>query len=146
MKFNLQHLSHTGHISIVWYQHVTSGSCIGRKDVSILAESSFGWCWSIEWGYHHLGFPSNSDGKESACNAWDRGLIHGLERSPGKGNGYPLQYSFLENPMDRAWWATVHGIVKSQTWLATNIHTHNIIYLNGLLWQLNEMLYVRCLD
>ena len=51
-----------------------------------------------------------SDGKESACNAGDLGLIPGLGRCPGEGNGYPLQYSCLENPMDRgAWWATVYG-------------------------------------
>ena len=54
--------------------------------------------------------------KKSACNVGDLGSIPGLERSPGEGNGYPLQYSCLENPMDRgAWWATVHGVTKSQT-------------------------------
>ena len=45
------------------------------------------------------GFPSGSDGKESACNARDLGLILGSGRSPGEGNGYPLQYSCLENSM-----------------------------------------------
>ena len=60
--------------------------------------------------------PGGSDGEESACNARDTGLIPQLGRSPGEGNGYLLQYSFLENPMDRgAWWATVHGVAKSQT-------------------------------
>ena len=60
-------------------------------------------------------FPSGSDGKESAHNAGDPGLIPGSGRSPGEGNGYPLWYSCLENPMERAaWWATVHGITKSQ--------------------------------
>ena len=49
--------------------------------------------------------------KNSPANAGDVGLIPGLGRSPGKGNGYPLQYSCLENPMGRgAWWATVHGV------------------------------------
>ena len=63
-----------------------------------------------------LGFPISSNGKESACNAGDLGLIPGLGRSPGEGHGNPLQCSCLENPMDRgAWWATVHGITKSQT-------------------------------
>ena len=58
----------------------------------------------------------SSDGKESACNAEDLGLIPGLERSAGEGNGYPLQYSCLENSMDRgAWRATVHGVGKSRT-------------------------------
>ena len=54
--------------------------------------------------------------KESACQAGDTGWITGLGRSPGGGNGKPLQYSCLENPMNRgAWWATVHGVAKSRT-------------------------------
>ena len=66
-----------------------------------------------------MGFPGGSDGKESACNEGDPGSIPGLGRSPGEGNGYPLQYSCLENSMDRgAWWATVHGVTKSQTRLS----------------------------
>ena len=53
------------------------------------------------------------------------GLIPGLGRSPGEGRGNPLQYSCLENPMDRgAWWATVHGVTKSQTQPSMHIHTH----------------------
>ena len=57
-----------------------------------------------------------TDGKESACNAGDLGLIPGSERSLGGGNGNPLQYSYLENSMDRgAWWTTVPGVPKSQT-------------------------------
>ena len=61
-------------------------------------------------------FPGGSNGKESACNAGAPSLIPGLGRSPGEGNGYPLQYSCLENPMDRgAWWATVPGVAKSWT-------------------------------
>ena len=56
-------------------------------------------------------FFSGSDGKESACNAGDLGSISGSGRSPEEGNGYPLQYSCLENPMDKGpWWATVHGV------------------------------------
>ena len=62
------------------------------------------------------GFPGASDSKESASNAGDPGLIPGLERYPGEGNDYPLQYSGLENSMDRgAWWVTVHGVTKSRT-------------------------------
>ena len=58
--------------------------------------------------------PGGSDGKEFACNVGDMGSIPGLGRSPGEGNGNPLQYSCLENPMDRvAWWATVHGVAKT---------------------------------
>ena len=61
-------------------------------------------------------FPGGSDGKESACNAGNLGLIPGSGRSPREGNGNPLQYSCLENPKDRgAWQATVHGVTKSQT-------------------------------
>ena len=60
-----------------------------------------------------LCFPGGSDGKESACNARDLASIPGLGRSPGEGNGYPLQYSCLDNPMDRgAWQVTVHGVTK----------------------------------
>ena len=63
-----------------------------------------------------LGFPGGSEDKASACNAGDLGLTPGLGRSPGEGNGNPLQYSYLENPMDRgAWWATVHGVTKNWT-------------------------------
>ena len=63
-----------------------------------------------------MGFPGGSEVKASACNAGDLGSIPGSERAPGEGNGNPLQYSCLENPMDGgAWWATVHGITKSQT-------------------------------
>ena len=55
------------------------------------------------------GFPGGAEVKESACNVGDLGLIPGSGRSPGEGNGNPLQYSCLENPMDGgAWWATVH--------------------------------------
>ena len=64
-------------------------------------------------------FPERSGvagGKESACNAGDLDLTPGSGRSPGEGNGNPLQYSCLENLMDRgAWWATVHGVTESHT-------------------------------
>ena len=60
-----------------------------------------------------ISFPCSSVGKESACSGGP-GLIPGLERSPGEGNGTPLQYPCLENLMDRgAWWAAVHGVAKS---------------------------------
>ena len=63
----------------------------------------------------YMGFPGGSDGKESACNVGDLASIPGLGRSPGEGNGNPVQYSCLENSMDRgAWRATVHGVAKSQ--------------------------------
>ena len=66
-----------------------------------------------------LGFPGGSDSKESVCNAGYLGLIPGLGRSPGGGHGNPLQYSCLENPVDRgAQQAAVHGVAKSQTRLS----------------------------
>ena len=65
------------------------------------------------WGFH-----DGSDGKEFACNERDLGLIPEWARFCGEWNGYPLQYSCLENSMDRGpWWATVHGGTKSQTQL-----------------------------
>ena len=74
------------------------------------------------------------NGKESVCNAgdaWDAALIPGLGRSPGGGHGNPLQYSCLEYPMDRgAWWATVHGVTKSQTWLM-QLSTHGLVSYQG---------------
>ena len=61
-------------------------------------------------------FPDGSDDKEHTCNAWDPGSIPELGRSLGEGNGYTLQYSCLQNPMDGgAWWVTVHGVPKAQT-------------------------------
>ena len=61
----------------------------------------------------HQGFPDSSVGKESACNARDPGSTPRSGRSPGEGNGYPLQYSHLENSIDRgAWQAIVHGLQR----------------------------------
>ena len=70
--------------------------------------------WKINIKNQYIGdFPDGSDCKESACNAVDLGSIPGLGRSPGEGNGNPLQYSCLEKSMDReAWWAIVHEITK----------------------------------
>ena len=83
------------------------------------------YCFYSFFIYHSLchswWLPCGLDTKESACNA---GLIPGLGRSPGEGNGNPLQYSCLENPMDRgAWRDTVHGVTKSLTQLS-NWHFH----------------------
>ena len=62
------------------------------------------------------GFPGGLDDKESSCSVGCLGWIPGLGRSPGEGNSNPLQYSCLENPMDRgAWRATIHTVAKSQT-------------------------------
>ena len=72
-----------------------------------------------------MGFPGGSDGKMSDCNAGDPGSIPGSGITPGGRNGNPLQYSCLENAMDRgAWWATVHEVAKSRTQLSdfTSLH------------------------
>ena len=65
---------------------------------------------------YYEGFPGGSDNKESACNAGDLCSIPGSGRSPGEGNGHPLQYSCLGNPVDGGTWqATVHGVTKGWT-------------------------------
>ena len=80
--------------------------------------------WRIAW----LGFLGGSDNKESACNAGDPGSIPGLGRFPGEGNGYPVQYSYLENPMNRrAWWATVHGVERARHYWVT-FAFHHILF------------------
>ena len=71
------------------------------------------------WMSHYLGFPRGSVVKNLPANAEDMGVIPGWGRSPGEGNGSPLQYTCLGNPMDRgAWRAAIHGVTKSQTGLS----------------------------
>ena len=88
---------------------------------------------------HHqlpnLGFPGGLNGKESACNAGDSGSIPESGRFAGEGIGNPLQYSCLENPMHRgAWWATVHRVAKSWTWLKQlSMLTHLKVYILSIL-------------
>ena len=78
-----------------------------------------------------MGFPSGSERKQSACNAEDPGSIPGLERSPGEGNGNPLQYSCLENSMDRGtWW--VHGVTESDRTEPLTLHFS--VYIPHLLY------------
>ena len=73
----------------------------------------------LRWVLCSMGFPGGLEVKASAWNAGDPGSIPGSGRSPGEGNGNPLQYSCLENPVEGgAWWATVHGVTKSRTWLS----------------------------
>ena len=93
--------------------------------------------WHRYWRHHcpstlqslleTWGFPGGSDGKESAYNAGDLGFISGLGRSSGGGHGNPLQYSGLENPMDRgAWQAIVHGSQRvGHQWVTKHTHTGN---------------------
>ena len=98
---------------------------------------------NLEW--RTAGLPGGSDGKESAYHSGDLGSISRTGRSPGGGSGYPLQYSCLENPMDReAWWATVHGVAKSRTHLG-DWHTQKHHYL-FLMWSSTLPLNMKLLD
>ena len=97
-----------------WYTNVYRNSCM---------------CLHMCYIYvmYVMGFTGGSEGKESACNAGDLGSIPGLGRFPGEGNSYPLQYSVLENSIDRgAWQATVHGATKSWTRLSDFRYVCNI--------------------
>ena len=89
---------------------------------------SLGFCfWS---GKSLLGFPEGTVVKNLLANAGDAGLIPGLGRSPGGENGNLLQYSCLENTIDRgARWATVHRVTQCQTWLSDRAHTHTQCYI-----------------
>ena len=89
------------------------------------------WVRKMHWRRDRLptpvfsGFPGGSDSKESSCNVGDLGSIPGLGGSPVKRNDYPLQYSSLENSMDRGvWQATVHGVTKSWT-RRSDFHTYS---------------------
>ena len=78
-----------------------------------------------------MSFPGSSDSKETACDSGDPSSIPGLGRAPGEGNGHPLQYSCLENSIDRGvWQATVHGVIKIQTRLS---NTNTIYYAMPIL-------------
>ena len=81
----------------------------------------------------HLSFPGGSAGKESACNEGDLGSIHGLGRSPGEGNGYPLQYSGQENSID----CIVHGVTKSWTRLS-DLHLLPRFVQYSCMWELDQ--------
>ena len=91
-----------------------------------------------------LGFPGGSDDKESACNAGGPGSIPGLGRSPGVGNGNPLQYSCLGNPMKRgAWRGTVHGLANESGTteyltlsLTLHFHFHFPVGNSNMNWKL----------
>ena len=97
--------------------------------------------WSRNWKawiYVYLliygGIPGGSDDKESACNAGDLGLISESRRSPGKGNGNPLQYSYLENPKDRgACWVTIHGAKNAQAYFQVGYEDEKK-YIDWLYW------------
>ena len=115
-----------GRLYIIWFmfsilQVKKENFRDGKRQLASGTVSTAPWVW-ISWaGFFRTdchSFPGGSDGEESACDVGDPGLIRGLGRSPAEGNGNPLQYSCLENPMDReAWWATVRGL-QSQTQLS----------------------------
>ena len=105
--------------------------CFARRLLPFIrTEEGTHWTLELFLVTVYLVLPWWPRGKESACSAGgarDMSLISRSGRSPGGGHGNPLQYSCLQNPMDRgAWWATVHGVAKSWTrpkWLSTHVHT-----------------------
>ena len=115
-----------------WYWPVLP---LWRCSISICSAAQSGCCrlWELQ-GYTWpiplkgcfplFGLPPGLSGKESSCNV-EVGSISGSGRAPGEGNGNPLQYSCLGNPMEREdWWTTVHGVAKSQPQLSARAHTH----------------------
>ena len=103
--------------------HLSHPYMITGKTIALTKQTFFGKVVSLPFdcclGWS-LSFPHSSVSKESACNAGDPGSIPRSGRSPGEGNDNPLQYSCLENPMDRgALWATVHGVKRVRHNLAT---------------------------
>ena len=87
--------------------------------------------WKNKWLNRKWGFPGGSVVNNMPVNAGDMGLISGSGRCPGGGNGKPLQYSSLENHMDRgAWDAAVHGVTKNQTWLSNSVSSVTQLCLN----------------
>ena len=105
-------------------------NCKLQKTLTIFFLSNYLVPLHFGKGYWHSSSIGSSIGivpqvqyKESACSAGDKGCIPGLGRSPEEGNGSPLQYSCLENPMDReAWWTVVHGISKN--WIRMSMYVH----------------------
>ena len=101
----------------MWLTHSSPGYISQKKRKTLIWK----YTWILIFTADCLQLPKyvlrgGSDGKASAYNVGDLGLIPGSGRSPGEGNGNPLQCSCLENPMDQgAWWATIHGVAKSQT-------------------------------
>ena len=79
-------------------------SKIQRPEIDIHTQTHTHLLYDKSWNMKQIGLPCSSKGKESDCNAGDLGSVAGLGRSSGEGNGNPLQYSYLENPMDRGAW------------------------------------------
>ena len=115
---------------IGYHKYLSNADCSECLQMyfSELGECGFGTSsWVAVFIFHlstlFMGFSSGSEVKVSACKLGDPGSIPGSGRFPGEGNGNPLQYSCLENPMDRgAWQAMAHGIAKSWTQLSTHVN------------------------
>ena len=118
-------------------QHQTWGWALGRPINEWIQFFLFSLT-VLAFGGSNLfrGLPGGSEGKASACSAGDLGLISGWGRSSGEGNGNLLQYSYLENPMDReAWEATGHGVTKSQTIMSDSTFSfHNLFKRPKYFW------------
>ena len=106
------------------YMHVSAIiNILHQSGTFVITDEYINTCGKFLY-YWFSHFPGNSGSKESACNTEDAGSIPGSGRFPGEGNGNPLQFSCLGNPMGRgAWWTTIHGVTKSQTWLRDQAFT-----------------------
>ena len=113
--------------SIVDLQCCVSFRCSTSESVSVTY--IYIYVYMYVYTHTHMRSPGGSGSKESACNVGDLSSIPGSGRSPGKENGNPVQYSCLENTMDRrAWQATVHRVTKSQTQLSDFTFIYICVY------------------
>ena len=112
LKTRLKKTHFIPHTRCIFILHLPLLAKLVRKVYTGVSDSILGCSFTSK------GFPGDSEGKESARNAGDPGLIPGSQRPPGEENGNPLWYSCLENPMDRGAWRATHGVAKSQTWLS----------------------------
>ena len=108
---------------------------MSSRQLDMCLEFGRDWHGNRDFGLWYAVHPRNSAVKESACNAGDTRLIPGWGRAPGGGYDNPLQYSCLENPMDRgAWQATVHGVTQNRTGLKRlSTHTARCVVIKNLI-------------
>ena len=128
MKKNVKYFNHFDYVLKWYFEHI-------RLNINDIIKVNF---TCLFWLFYMCrGFPHSSISKESACKAGDhrQHRRHGSGSSPGGGNGNPLQYACLRNPMDRgAWWAKVHGVAKHRTWLS-NQATATVSNLRWHMWR-----------